>query len=156
MIRGSKAPATERSQEAERLRAFFIFQVAFWGANFTIRTLAAIAHRPEYAFTYMPDRALIIGLSFAAITGIHFVLVRTNHWPQLARLGLALASSLHFPGEARASRSFCPMRLRLKLRARPRHKQEDAIIARAGPLVALPLRAGAGIARMQRRRRWRI
>lgn len=95
---------TERSAKwrREQFRAFLIFQVVFWGANFTIRTLAAIAHRPEYVLTFMPDRALVTAVSFAATTAIHLVLMRFDHWRQTHRLvlGLGLCVALLAPMNA--------------------------------------------------------
>lgn len=89
--RGNRDDSTWRR---EQLRAFLIFQVVFWGANFTIRTLAAFTHRPEYFLSFMPDRALIMAASFAATTAIHLVLTRLDHWQQLHRLLLGLTLCL--------------------------------------------------------------
>jgi two-component system, LytTR family, sensor kinase len=85
---GDTATLTIRS--GSRLRAFLLLQVIFWGANFAIRTFAAVEHRPEFAFAYVPERTLLVTLSFAATTAIHFILVRAESWPQLQRWGLGL------------------------------------------------------------------
>ncbi|MBY0564264.1 MAG: histidine kinase [Hyphomonadaceae bacterium] len=85
---------TDAKRRAAHLRAFFIFQVVFWGANFAVRTIAAIEHRPEYALAYMPNRITIVAASFVATTLLHLVLVRVEHWSQAARLSLGLALSV--------------------------------------------------------------
>jgi signal transduction histidine kinase len=85
---GHETPAA--ALRAEQFRAFLIFQLVFWGADFAIRTIAAIEHRPQYAFAYMPERVLIIAAGLLATTLVHFALARVERWPQLARLGLGL------------------------------------------------------------------
>ncbi len=73
----------------ERLRSFAVFQLIFWGANFVIRTLAAVEHRPEYALSFIPYRLLAVTAGIVITTAIFLILLRFDHWTQPKRMALA-------------------------------------------------------------------
>lgn len=80
----------ERALARERLRSFVVFQLIFWGANLAIRTAAAIQVLPEFAWTFMPSRLVIVLAGAAVTTFIHVALSQYEEWPTARRLGFAL------------------------------------------------------------------
>lgn len=104
-----EAPNEER-WERKRLLAFLAFQLIFWGAHFAIRTLAAIEHRPEYAFSFLGSRVLITGFGLVATTAVFFILLRVDHWTQISRMALALGLCAALLGPANALERFAAER----------------------------------------------
>jgi two-component system, LytTR family, sensor kinase len=82
--------AADRALARERLRSFVIFQLIFWSANLAIRTAAAAQVFPEFTFSYMPSRIIIVAAGAAVTTLIHLALSQYEDWSTSQRLGFAL------------------------------------------------------------------
>jgi two-component system, LytTR family, sensor kinase len=82
--------ATDRALARERLRSFVVFQFIFWGANLAIRTAAAAQVFPEFTWSYMPSRIIIVLAGAAVTTLIHLALSQYEDWSTSQRLAFAL------------------------------------------------------------------
>lgn len=88
--KGEAGGSAERELARERLRSFVIFQLIFWGANLAIRTAAAAQILPEFTWTFMPSRVLIVLAGAAVTTFIHVALSQYEDWTTARRLAFAL------------------------------------------------------------------
>jgi two-component system, LytTR family, sensor kinase len=80
----------ESTLARERMRSFIVFQLIFWGANLAIRSAAAAQILPEFTWTFMPSRVVIVLAGAAVTTFIHVALSQYEDWSTARRLGFAL------------------------------------------------------------------
>lgn len=68
--------AQKQAARRDHARGFVLFQATFWGAFLAVRVYASAAAKPEFLWTYMPNRILLVGVGVLLTTLIHLLLSR--------------------------------------------------------------------------------
>ncbi|HWA00319.1 MAG TPA: histidine kinase [Caulobacterales bacterium] len=85
------AKADAAGARPSRWRAFFALQAVFWGGFFAIRAFGSARFYPEFFWSYMGPRVLLVAVSAAGTTVIHLLVHRLTSWTPGRRLALTLA-----------------------------------------------------------------